>query len=149
MLQDGESFRYPRFLNKSFATHPHGNAAQAEICSNLRISMINRICVIHGDCDRFHGSRSIRSEQARVGIARRILFLRSTVTVTVARAASGEVNKFEDLPPALRGNVDVINEPLTRKEGATPAWTDAESDDVIAFLQTLSGRDVVRGAKDR
>jgi cytochrome c peroxidase len=56
---------------------------------------------------------------------------------------SGAVDKFDDLPLALRGNVDVIDEPLTRKEGAAPAWTDAEIDDVIAFLQTLSDRDAV------
>lgn len=64
-------------------------------------------------------------------------------------SASGEVNKFDDLPPALRGNVDVIDEPLTRKEGGSPAWTDTEIDDVIAFLQTLSDRDVVRSWEDR
>jgi cytochrome c peroxidase len=56
---------------------------------------------------------------------------------------SGAVDKFDDLPLTLRGNVDVIDEPLTRKEGAAPAWTDAEIDDVIAFLQTLSDRDAV------
>jgi cytochrome c peroxidase len=54
------------------------------------------------------------------------------------------VNKFDDLPPALRGNIDVIDEPLTRKEGGTPAWSDTEIDDVIAFLRTLTDRDVVR-----
>jgi cytochrome c peroxidase len=39
--------------------------------------------------------------------------------------------------------VDVIDEPLTRKEGAAPAWSDAEIDDVIAFLKTLTDRDAV------
>jgi len=58
--------------------------------------------------------------------------------------ASGVVNKFDDLPTLLRGNIDVIDEPLTRREGAEPAWTDAEIDDVIAFLQTLTDRDAVR-----
>jgi cytochrome c peroxidase len=57
-------------------------------------------------------------------------------------SASGAVNKFDDLPPAQRGNVDVIDEPLTRKEGDSPAWTDAEIGDVIAFLETLTDRDV-------
>ena len=59
-------------------------------------------------------------------------------------SASGSVNKFDDLPSLLRGNIDVIDEPLTRHEGALPAWTDAEIDDVIAFLQTLTDRDAVR-----
>jgi cytochrome c peroxidase len=52
--------------------------------------------------------------------------------------------KFDDLPPALRGNVDVIDEPLTRKKGEAPVWTDAEIDDVVAFLETLTDRDTVR-----
>jgi cytochrome c peroxidase len=56
-------------------------------------------------------------------------------------SASGSVGKFDDLPPPLKANVDVIDEPLTRQEGAAPAWNDAEIDDVIAFLKTLSDAD--------
>ena len=58
-----------------------------------------------------------------------------------ADAAQG-VEKFDDLPPARRSNVDVIDEPLTRAPGAAPAWNDAQIGDVIAFLQTLTDRDV-------
>ena len=61
-------------------------------------------------------------------------------------SADGDVDKFDDLPPALRGNVDVIDEPLTRHEGARPAWSDADIDDVIAFLQTLTDRDATPAA---
>jgi cytochrome c peroxidase len=50
-------------------------------------------------------------------------------------------DKFDDLPPALRVNVDVIDKPLTLKEGEAPMWSDAEVDAVIAFLQTLNDRD--------
>ncbi len=56
-------------------------------------------------------------------------------------SASGSVDKFDDLPPPLKANVDVIDEPLTRQEGAAPAWNDAEIDDVIAFLKTLTDAD--------
>jgi cytochrome c peroxidase len=63
-------------------------------------------------------------------------------------ASSGRVNKFDDLPASSRGNVDIIDEPLTRGEGATPAWTDPEIDDVIAFLQTLSDRDAQPASPD-
>jgi cytochrome c peroxidase len=44
-------------------------------------------------------------------------------------------------PPQLRANVDVIDEPLTREAGQAPAWSDADIDDVIAFLETLTDRD--------
>ncbi len=57
--------------------------------------------------------------------------------------ATGVVDKFDDLPVALRGNVDTIDEPLTRKEGQAPFWNDAEIDDVIAFLKTLTDRDAL------
>ena len=57
---------------------------------------------------------------------------------------SGVVDKFDDLPSSLRSSVDVIDEPLTRSKGASPAWSDAEISDVIAFLQTLTDRDVVQ-----
>jgi cytochrome c peroxidase len=56
--------------------------------------------------------------------------------------SAGVVVRFDDLPQALRPNVDVIDEPLTRKEGDAPAWSDAEIGDAIAFLQTLTDRDV-------
>jgi cytochrome c peroxidase len=58
-----------------------------------------------------------------------------------ARAA-GVIEKFDDLPPALRENIDVIDEPLTRSAGQAPAWSEAQIDDVLAFLQTLTDRDV-------
>lgn len=50
--------------------------------------------------------------------------------------------KFADLPADRRGNIDVIDKPLTQKEGDAPVWSDADIDDVIAFLQTLTDRDV-------
>ena len=54
--------------------------------------------------------------------------------------------KFDDLPEAVRANVDVIDKPLTLKEGDAPMWSDAEIDDVIAFLQTLTDRDAQTAA---
>jgi cytochrome c peroxidase len=54
----------------------------------------------------------------------------------------GGVAKFNDLPARWRGDVDIIDLPLTRPEGAPPVWSDAEIEDVMAFLRTLSDRDV-------
>jgi cytochrome c peroxidase len=59
----------------------------------------------------------------------------------------GGVNKFDDLPMALRVNVDVIDAPLTRGAGDSPMWNEADIDDVLAFLQTLTDRDVRRAAR--
>ncbi|HTJ65030.1 MAG TPA: cytochrome-c peroxidase, partial [Alphaproteobacteria bacterium] len=53
------------------------------------------------------------------------------------RSVNGAVEIFDDLPPAMRGNVDTVDLPLTGKKGENPVWNDAEIDDVIAFLKTL------------
>ncbi len=50
----------------------------------------------------------------------------------------GSVNKFDDLPPQYHANVNTTEVPYNRKLGDTPALSDAEVDDVIAFLKTLS-----------
>jgi cytochrome c peroxidase len=52
--------------------------------------------------------------------------------------ADGTVNKFDDLPAAYKGNVNTSEAPYNRSAGDAPALTDAEIDDIIAFLQTLS-----------
>jgi cytochrome c peroxidase len=54
-----------------------------------------------------------------------------------SRNADGGVHKFDDLPPGFPDNVD-HDAPLDRKPGTAPALTDAEVDDVIAFLNTLT-----------
>ena len=50
----------------------------------------------------------------------------------------GKVDKFDDLPVAMRVNVDTLDEPLTRKQGERPVWTEQDIADVAAFLVTLN-----------
>jgi cytochrome c peroxidase len=62
----------------------------------------------------------------------------------------GKIDKFDDLPPAWRVNVDTIDEPLTRKAGGRPAWNRQDIDDVAAFLETLDdGYTPARSASQR
>jgi cytochrome c peroxidase len=56
--------------------------------------------------------------------------------------AGGVVNKFDDLPREWRANIDVTDAPLDRAAGQAPVWNEAQIDDVIAFLETLTDRDV-------
>jgi cytochrome c peroxidase len=58
-----------------------------------------------------------------------------------SRNADGTVRLFDDLPPGLTQTID-HDPPLDRKPGAAPALTDAEIDDLIAFLNTLTDADV-------
>ncbi len=53
------------------------------------------------------------------------------------RDSDGSVHKFDDLPAAYRGNVD-IEPPFGGRRGDEPALSDTEIDDLVAFLRTLT-----------
>jgi cytochrome c peroxidase len=53
------------------------------------------------------------------------------------RLADGKVRKFDDLPEAFRGNVD-IEPPFDRHSGDAPAMSDADVRDIVSFLNTLT-----------
>jgi cytochrome c peroxidase len=53
-----------------------------------------------------------------------------------SRNPDGSVRKFDDLPPGYTDNVD-RDAPLDRVPGGTAALTEADIDDLIAFLKTL------------
>jgi cytochrome c peroxidase len=50
----------------------------------------------------------------------------------------GKIDMYNDLPTALRANVDVADAPFDRKRGETPALDDNEIRDIVAFLKTLT-----------
>lgn len=52
--------------------------------------------------------------------------------------AQGTVTPYDDLPAALRGNVNTTEVPYNRRPGQAPALTDSEIADLVAFLRTLS-----------
>lgn len=54
-----------------------------------------------------------------------------------ARDAAGRVSKFDDLPRQYWPNVNV-EPPFGGRPGERPAFTEAEADDIIAFLRTLN-----------
>ena len=54
------------------------------------------------------------------------------------RGPDGRVEKYDDLPPQYRKNIDVLDAPFDRKLGDKPALDDAEIDDLVAFLKTLT-----------
>lgn len=55
----------------------------------------------------------------------------------------GAAGKFDDLPARYHGNVNV-DPPFGGAPGSAPVLTDAEIDDVVAFLHTLTDADQVR-----
>jgi cytochrome c peroxidase len=52
-------------------------------------------------------------------------------------AAQGETEKFDDLPPPYRGNVDTAP-PFGGRSGDAPALSEADIRDIVAFLNTLT-----------
>jgi len=52
--------------------------------------------------------------------------------------ANGAVRKFDDVPPELAGNVNTGEVPYDRSAGDAPRLTEAELDDLEAFLGTLT-----------
>lgn len=54
------------------------------------------------------------------------------------RGPDGTVQKFNDLPPQYRANVNTSEVPYNRKPGMAPALSPAEIDDLVLFLGTLT-----------
>jgi cytochrome c peroxidase len=53
----------------------------------------------------------------------------------------GRVDRYDDLPVELRGNVNHFDAPFDGGDHRAPALTAAEIDDVLAFLDTLTDRE--------
>ena len=52
--------------------------------------------------------------------------------------ADGTPDKFNDLPPAWRNNVNTQEAPYNRRIDQAPALDEAEIDELLAFLLTLT-----------
>jgi cytochrome c peroxidase len=52
--------------------------------------------------------------------------------------ARGHVALYDDLPARYRANIDTADAPFDRKPGAPHPMTDAEIEDIIAFMGTLT-----------
>ncbi|MDE2080847.1 MAG: cytochrome-c peroxidase [Burkholderiales bacterium] len=63
------------------------------------------------------------------------------------RGADGRVVAYDDLPPQDRANVDHSDAPFDRRRGDAPALDEADIDDLIAFLGTLT--DATAGPRGR
>jgi cytochrome c peroxidase len=62
------------------------------------------------------------------------------------RGRDGRIAKFDDLPAAYRGNVE-MDAPFGERPTGKPALSARDVDDIVAFLGTLT--DAPRGREDR
>jgi cytochrome c peroxidase len=54
------------------------------------------------------------------------------------RDASGQVEKYNDLPKQYWANIDIADPPFDRELGQAPALSENDEADIIAFLKTLT-----------
>ena len=106
-----------------------------------------------GLCERKHDEKlcasfrtpSLRNVALRESFGHNGVYktLREAVTFYARRAVAPERiypagQKFDDVPPRYRVNVNIHAPVYNRRAGAAPPLSDAEIDDVVAFLQTLT-----------
>lgn len=141
------NFRYaslgvPRNVNIPFNADPA--FFDLGVCGPLRTDLIARADL----CGQF------KVPSLRNVATRKVFFhngvinnLRDAVSFIVGRDTSparwypttgGAVQKFNDLPPQYASNVDTWDAPFNRNAGMAPALSDAEIDDVVTFLETLT-----------
>ncbi|HVT34871.1 MAG TPA: cytochrome c peroxidase [Nevskiaceae bacterium] len=106
-------------------------AARRELCGKFKVPTLRNVALT---APYFHNGYFKTLEDAVAFYARRD----TSPEQWYPRDAQGRVQKFNDLPPELRGNVNVDEVPYNRKAGDAPALSPQDIDDIVTFLQTLT-----------
>ncbi|HRL36217.1 MAG: c-type cytochrome [Ottowia sp.] len=124
--------RDPAFFDLGLCAREGGDlTARAELCGAFKVPSLRNVALRQA---LFHNGRFKTLKEALQFYVQRDTHPEKWYP----RGANGEVLKFDDLPPELHGNVNTSEAPYDRVPGDAPALTDAEIDDVIAFLKTLT-----------
>jgi cytochrome c peroxidase len=106
-------------------------AGQAQYCGMFRTPSLRNVATRRVF---FHNGRYHRLQDVLAFYA-----LRDTRPEAVyPRGADGRVWRFDDLPAAYRGNVDVADPPFGRRAGDASPLSERDRRDIIAFLRTLT-----------
>jgi cytochrome c peroxidase len=122
----------PAFFDLGLCARPSGDlAARADLCGAFKVPSLRNVALRKA---YFHNGR--------------FKTLKDALTFYVQRDTNpekwyplkpdGSVDKFNDLPEQYKANVNTTEAPYDRRLGDVPALSDAEIDDVIAFLQTFN-----------
>lgn len=121
----------PGFFDLGLCARPSGDlAARTDLCGAFKVPSLRNVAR-RGSL--FHNGRFTSLKEALTFYVQRDTDPQKWYPLD----ADGRVVKFDDLPPALRVNVNTGEAPYDRKPGQAPALSDSEIDDVIAFLHTL------------
>ena len=106
-------------------------ASNPEVCGAFKVPSLRNVALRHSF---FHNGRFHTLKDAITFYVQRD----TNPEKWYPRKPDGTYDKFNDLPTQYRGNVNQEEVPYNRHQGDQPALSDAEVDDVIAFLGTLS-----------
>jgi cytochrome c peroxidase len=106
-------------------------ATRTDLCGAFKVPSLRNVALRHA---YFHNGRFGTLKDALTFYVQRDTHPEKWYPLS----ADGSVKKFDDLPPKYAGNVNTLEVPYNRRPGDAPALSDAEVDDVIAFLNTLS-----------
>jgi cytochrome c peroxidase len=106
-------------------------ASNPEVCGAFKVPSLRNVALRHSF---FHNGRFHTLKDALTFYVQRD----TNPEKFYPLKSDGTYDKFDDLPPQYRANVNQEEVPYNRHPGDQPALSDAEIDDVIAFLGTLS-----------
>ena len=122
----------PAFFDLGLCARPAGDlAARRDLCGAFKVPSLRNVALRGA---YFHNGRFSSLKEALTFYVQRDTHPEKWYP----RGADGVLRKFDDLPAALHGNVNTREAPYNRRPGDLPALSDAEIDDLIAFLGTLS-----------
>ncbi len=122
----------PAFFDLGLCARAGGDmAARTDLCGAFKVPSLRNVALRQA---LFHNGRFKNLKDALTFYVQRDIHPEKFYPL----AADGTVDKFDDLPAAFKGNVNTTEVPYNRRPGDAPALTDAEIDDVIAFLKTLN-----------
>jgi cytochrome c peroxidase len=121
----------PAYFDLGICARPSGElAARTDLCGAFKVPSLRNVGLRH---TFFHNGRFKNLKDALTFYVQR-----DTNPEKFYPTVGGVVQKFNDLPPQYQANVNRIEVPYNRNPGDEPALNDAEIDDVIAYLNTLS-----------
>jgi cytochrome c peroxidase len=127
---DIDANKDPAYFDLGLCGRPE-YAGRTDLCGAFKVPSLRNIAERHV---YFHNGRFNTLKEALTFYVQRD----TNPEKWYPRNADGTVNRFDDLPAAFHDNVNTTEAPYDRKPGDAPALSDAEIDDVITFLRTLS-----------
>ncbi len=120
----------PAFFDLGLCARPD-LSARTDLCGAFKVPSLRNVALRKA---YFHNGRFSTLEQVVTFYVQRDTSPEKWYPLN----ADGSVDKFDDLPPQYRTNVNTTEVPYNRRPGDAPALTDAEVADLVAFLKTLS-----------